>query len=112
MADEARHAGDRATAARVLDFVWREWWSAAEVEPAHDALIERLALLREVEDWHELALTLLGLAFFPAGGPAKSAYFAEARRLADEHGLRDVQDEIRSRESVVRSAGMRLEDLL
>src|SRR4051812_34186980 len=112
MADEMQSAGNSAGAALTLEFVSREWWSATEMEAAHRALVERLSLLRVLEDWHGVAATLVGLAFFPLHDNAKLAYWNEAKRLVHEHSFPDVENDLRAREDVARLTGRSIEDVL
>jgi hypothetical protein len=106
MADALRQAGDTATAALVLDHVSSEWWAAADVGAARGALEERLTLLRSLGDWHAVADTLVGLAFFPGGTDSGPAYLDETKRLVREHGFSDVEAQIRQQEYFFHAAGL------
>ena len=105
LVEASRSAGDLAIAALVLEHESAEWWKAADVSNAYAVLMERLDLLRRLEDSHAVAEQLLVLAFFPGQGPSL-AFLEEAKALAREKGYADLERAIAAREALLRSSGL------
>ena len=83
------------------------WWSAAEVLPAHEALLRELALRRRLSDPRGLAEVVLQLALFPLTPPLeRKDLFREGQSLITANDYVDLRERLDMVRQLFRSAGL------